>query len=69
MPGSVKADFITMVVKGFPGVLPPPRLRAVKPIARFVAVVFPAPFGPRKPKISPCSRLIWSYSKGFREKR
>src|SRR5690242_12144728 len=34
---------------------PCPREGRMKPIARWMAVVFPAPFGPRNPKISPAS--------------
>src|ERR1051325_524708 len=38
-----------------PSISPRPLLGNIRPIARCMAVVFPAPLGPRKPKISPRS--------------
>ena len=36
-----------------PFILTSPSVEEIKPVIIFIVVVFPAPFGPRKPSISP----------------
>src|SRR5205085_10381399 len=43
--------------KGRPSMRPPPELGRMSPIAMWMAVVLPAPLGPRKPSISPRSTV------------
>ena len=44
-----------------PATVPPPSVGKLSPQSIRMAVVFPAPFAPKKPKISPgyTSKLIW----------
>src|SRR5688572_30724539 len=45
-----------------PATRPSPALGASSPVSILIVVVFPAPFGPRNPKISPSStsKVTWS---------
>jgi len=54
-----------------PATVPEPSVGASRPQSMRMVVLFPAPFGPRKPKISPraVSKLTWSTAVNLPKRR